>query len=158
MFATIAWATDTSQSDGDALPVVESLARGTGANVVIVHVQEVVISRSGFVAEDSTAASTVLHRAVRRLREQDIEATVLSTAAAARDVPQRILTLTESAGASVLVVGNRRQGAVLDLLLGSVSARLLKAARLPVLLVPIGPGQVTDDAVTGPVRGGTDQH
>ena len=136
MFATIAWATDASPSARDALPVVETLARGTGANVVIIHVQQVVISRGGFLTEDSAAASAVLRHALHRLREQGIEATVLSAAARAQDVPQRILSLAESAGASVLVVGNRRQGPLLNSLLGSVSARLLRTAPLPVVLVP----------------------
>jgi nucleotide-binding universal stress UspA family protein len=97
----------------------------------------------------------VLRHAVHRLGGHGIEATVLSSAAGARDVPQRILELAESAGASVPVAGHRRQGAFLNSLLGSVSARLLRTARLPVLLVPPGPDRVTGGAIAGPAWGGT---
>ncbi|MFC7530018.1 universal stress protein [Actinoplanes sp. GCM10030250] len=137
MFTTIAWATDGSPSSLGALPPVKALAHAVGAEVVIIHVQEVTISRGGFLAEDNRVVSRALRHAVRQLQDDGLHATVLGSESIARDVPQRILELAESVHASVLVVGNRGYGAFVNLLLGSVAARLLQTARIPVVMVPL---------------------
>jgi nucleotide-binding universal stress UspA family protein len=136
VFTTIAWATDGSASASDALPIAEGLTRATGGKLVIIHVQEITISRSGFLAEDSRAVLASLHRTVRRLQDDGVHATVLSSRTTTRNVPRKILDLVNTAHADVLVIGNRGHGSVVNFLLGSIATRLLQAASLPIVTVP----------------------
>jgi len=136
VFTTIAWATDGSASASDALPIAEGLTRAIGGKLMIIHVQEVTISRSGFLTEDNRAVLASLHRTARRLQDGGIPATVLSSRTTTRNVPRKILDLVSSAHADVLVIGNRGHGSLINLLLGSVAVRLLQAAPLPIITVP----------------------
>jgi nucleotide-binding universal stress UspA family protein len=136
VFTTIAWATDGSASASEALPLAEGLARATGGTLTIIYVQEVTISRSGFLAEDGRSVLASLHRTVRRLQDDGVHATVLSSKATTRDVPRTILDLAEAAAADVLVIGNRGHGSLINLMLGSVAARLLQVTSLPIITVP----------------------
>jgi nucleotide-binding universal stress UspA family protein len=136
VFTTIAWATDGSASASDALPVAEGLARAIGGNLVIVYVQEVTISRFGFLTEDNRAVLASLHRTARRLRDDGVHATVLTSKTTTHNVPRKILDLVSTAQADILIIGNRRHGSVLNLLLGSVANRLLRTAPLPIITVP----------------------
>jgi nucleotide-binding universal stress UspA family protein len=136
MFTTIAWATDGSVSASDALPIAEGLTRATGGKLVILHIQEITISRSGFLAEDNRAVLASLHRTARRLQDGGVHATVLTSRTTTRNVPRRILDLVHAAHADLLVIGNRGHGSVVNFLLGSVATRLLQAASLPIIAVP----------------------
>ena len=136
MFTTIAWATDGSTSASDALPIAEGLTRATGGKLVIIHVQEITISRSGFLAEDSRPLLASLHRTVRRLQDDGVPATVMSSRTTSRNIPRKILDIVHAAHADVLVIGSRGHGSVVNLLLGSIATRLLQAASLPVITVP----------------------
>ncbi|MCA2218859.1 universal stress protein [Jidongwangia harbinensis] len=147
MFTTIAWATDGSASATEALPIAEGLARATGGKLVIIHVQEITIGRSGFLAEDNSAVLASLHHTVRRLRDDGFHATLLSSETTTRNVPRKILDLAGTAHADVLVIGSRRHGSVVKLLLGSVANRLLQASSMPIITVPS-----RSAAATPPVR------
>ncbi|MEU8606485.1 universal stress protein [Actinoplanes sp. NPDC048791] len=136
MFRTIAWATDGSASASDALEIAEDLTRAIGGKLAIIHVQEVTISRSGFLTEDNRAVLASLHRTARRLQDDGVHATVLSSRTTTRNVPRKILDLVATAHADVLIIGNRGHGSVINFLLGSVATRLLKAAPLPIITVP----------------------
>ncbi|WP_159104612.1 universal stress protein [Plantactinospora sp. BB1] len=137
MFHTIACGVDGSPSAENALTVAAGLARTSGGRLVLLHVQEVTMSRAGFLAaEDATATVAGLHRTARRLRDEGIDATVRCSRAAIRDTPRRLVELAGRAGADVLVVGNGGHGPVASLVLGSVAARLLRLATCPVILVP----------------------
>jgi nucleotide-binding universal stress UspA family protein len=136
VLTAIAWATDGSAAASDALPLAVSLARTTGAELIIIHVQEITISRSGFLTEDHRALLASLHRTARRLRDDNIHATVWSSSAIPADVPRKILELAKTAAADVLVVGSRGHGSVMNLLLGSVTTRLIQSKRLPIIAVP----------------------
>jgi nucleotide-binding universal stress UspA family protein len=158
VFTTIAWATDGSASASDALPFAEGLARATGGNLKIIHVQEITISRSGFLAEDDRAVLASLYRIARRLLDDGIDATVLSSRTTARNVPRRILDLAGTAAADVLVVGSRGHGSLTNLVLGSVTARLLHVASLPIITVPSRSTTATPLADAGHERGRRSAH
>jgi nucleotide-binding universal stress UspA family protein len=136
VFTTIAWATDGSASASQALPIAEGLTRAIGGKLAIVHVQEVALSRSGFLTEDNRAVLASLHRTARRLQDDGVDATVLWSRTTTRNIAQKILDLVGAAHADVLVIGNRGHGSVINLLLGSVATRLLQAAPLPIITVP----------------------
>jgi nucleotide-binding universal stress UspA family protein len=136
VFTTIAWATDGSASASDALGIAEGLTRAVGGKLVIIHVQEVTISRAGFLAEDNSAVLASLRRTARRLQDDGVPATVLSSRAITRDIPQKIMDLVGTAHADALVIGNRGHGSVVNFLVGSVATRLLQTASLPIITVP----------------------
>jgi nucleotide-binding universal stress UspA family protein len=136
VFTTIAWATDGSAAAADALPTAERLARAVGGKLAIIHVQEVTISRSGFLTEDTRTVLASLRRTAQRLQDDGVPATVLSSRATTRNVPRKILDLVGTAHADVLVIGNRGHGPMINFLLSSVATRLLQAAPVPIITVP----------------------
>lgn len=136
MFTTIAWATDGSASASDALDIAEGLTRAVDGKLAIIHVEEVTISRSGFLTEDNGAVLSSLHRTAQRLQDDGVAATVLSSRTTTRNVPRKILDLVSTAHADVLLIGNRGHGSILNFLLGSVTTRLLQTAPLPIITVP----------------------
>ncbi|MCA2218899.1 universal stress protein [Jidongwangia harbinensis] len=136
MLTTIAWATDGSASASNALPIAEGLARAVGGKLAVIHVQEVTISRSGFLTEDNRTVLASLHRTARRLQDDGVPATVLSSRTTTRNVPRKILDLVGTAHADLLVIGSRGHGSVINFLLGGVATLLLQAAPLPIITVP----------------------
>jgi nucleotide-binding universal stress UspA family protein len=112
--------------------VVWPPADATPPMFAVAATPELVASAMAFMDEDrgrldaelSTAAALFAGRPVTILR-------VLATGAPARE----ILTAAEQEGADLIVVGARGLGPVKRLLLGSVSARVLEQARVPVLIV-----------------------
>jgi hypothetical protein len=66
VFRTIAWATDGSAGASEALPAAGGLARALDGNLVIIHVQELTISRAGFLVEDTKPLLEALHLIAER--------------------------------------------------------------------------------------------
>jgi nucleotide-binding universal stress UspA family protein len=143
VFKSIACAADGSPAARRALEVAAGLSRTVGGKLVIIYVQEITISRTGFLAEDSAGTLAELDRTGQQLRLEGIDATVQRSNATGDDTPRKILELAERAGADVLVAGNRRHGPLANLVLGSVATRLLQLASCPVLLVPSKPDEGT---------------
>lgn len=117
-----------------------AMAAGTGQQLVVLHGYRAL--RSAFGAHDSAFARDAAHRianADRLVRDwiaeearsyQDLDITAEAVAAA----PDRML-VDASAAASLVVVGARGLDAFADLLLGSVSQRVLHDAHCPVAVV-----------------------
>jgi nucleotide-binding universal stress UspA family protein len=136
VYTTIAWATDGSPSALNALKAATGLARKFGAKLAIIHVQEVVIGRSGIFMDPNEAVVAALHRTAQQLRDEGIETTVSVSRAPASNAAQTIIDLAAEAGADVIVVGNRGHGPLAGLVLGSVALQLLRTAPYPILMVP----------------------
>lgn len=139
MFTTIAWATDCSPAARNALTAAKHLAHATGARLLVLHVQELGITRAGILVDTNDQVLVSLERTVEKLREEGIEAELLTGKAPAGGAPRMILELAEEARVDVLVVGNRGHGPLAGLFLGSVALRLIQTAPFPVLMVPCGP-------------------
>jgi nucleotide-binding universal stress UspA family protein len=103
---------------------------------VIIHVPEFLAGRAGILVDSNDAALAGLHRTAQQLRDEGIDAAVLWSRAAAGGTARMIVELAEDAGADLIVVGNRGDGPLTKLMLGSVASRLLQTARCPVLMVP----------------------
>jgi nucleotide-binding universal stress UspA family protein len=138
MFKKIIWATDGSAGADHALGYARALARAYGAELVLVHGEEMSSGRSsiGF---------------TRRVDEEDLEAKVKRQAAelAASGIAVSvkimeghapaatlIAEVAQDIGADAVVVGTRGHTPLTGLLLGSVTDRLLHILHCPVLVVP----------------------
>jgi nucleotide-binding universal stress UspA family protein len=143
MFKTIAWATDGSPSALNALACAKELARETGAKLLIVHVEESLIGRTGILTDSHEAVLKALHRLADELQDEGIDAVVASGWGPAGSTARLILDLANEAGADLIVVGNRGHGPLARLMLGSVATRLLQTADRPVLMVPSRQGAMS---------------
>jgi nucleotide-binding universal stress UspA family protein len=138
MFNKIVWATDGSAGADHALGYARNLARTTGAELVVVHGEEM-----------STGRSSIGY--TRRVDEEDLEAKIKRQVAEITDVgisvsvkvigghahPATLIAeVAEDVGADLVVVGTRGHTPLAGLMLGSVTDRLLHILRCPVLAVP----------------------
>jgi nucleotide-binding universal stress UspA family protein len=136
VFKTIAWTTDCSPSTLDALTVARTLAADNNATLVIIHVDELPIGRAVAPATSNGAAPAALDRIARELRDEGIQATVMSSRGTSGDVARTIVELADRAGADVIVAGRRKRGPLARFFRGNVATRLLRTAPCPVLVVP----------------------
>ena len=133
---TIAWATDGSPSAHNALTTAKHLAHLTGARLLVVHVQELWISRAGFLVDRNDRLVAALHQLVEQLRGEGIDAMLATGEAPAGGSDKLIVELAQKADVDLLVIGNRGHGTLAGLFLGSVALRLIHSAPFPVLMVP----------------------
>lgn len=139
IFKRIVWATDGSASADRCLPIVEKLAREDGAAVTAVHIQEFTIAphaASEPVDLDESSHLGKIEGQVKRLVEAGAAAQLKVESVAGRHVAHLIAEAAGQENADLLVVGTRGHSKLGGLLVGSVSDRLLKIARCPVLVVP----------------------
>lgn len=133
---TIAWATDGSPSARNALTTAKHLAHTTGARLLVLHVQELGITRAGFLIDRNDHVLVALRRIVEQLREEGTDAELATGAAPAGGADRVIVELARKAHVDLLVVGNRGHGPLAGLFLGSTALRLIQSAPFPVLMVP----------------------
>jgi nucleotide-binding universal stress UspA family protein len=136
VFKTIVWATDGSPSALNALTVAKGLAQETGARLVIVHVEEAVVSPAGVLVDSDERLLAGLHRKAQEFQDEGLDADVFSARASGGGAARMIVDLAMEAGADLIVAGNRGHGPLAGIFLGSVALRLLQTAPCPVLMVP----------------------
>jgi nucleotide-binding universal stress UspA family protein len=139
MLRKILFANEGSPAADRALLYVEHLARLESAEVVVVHVFEVPGRYAATEAYEDLRASfdraawAVVDDAVTELEKGDIRVRGVVREGPAAHV---ILQVAEEENASLIVMGTRGPSSAAELLLGSVSAEVLRRARCPVLAVP----------------------
>jgi nucleotide-binding universal stress UspA family protein len=138
MFRKIVWATDGSAGADHALGYARDLARTTGAELVVVHGEEMSAARSsiGYTRRvDEEDLEAKIKRQVAELAESGIAVSVkvIGGHAAAATL---IAEVADDVGADLVVVGTRGHTALVGLLVGSVTDRLLHILHCPVLAVP----------------------
>lgn len=139
MLRKILFANEGSPAADRALLYVEHLARLENAEVVVVHVFEVPGRYAATeVYEDlrasfDRAAWAVVDDAVAELEKGDVRARGVVREGPAAQV---ILQVAEEENASLIILGTRGPSSAAELLLGSVSAEVLRRARCPVMAVP----------------------
>ena len=135
--STIVLATDLT--DTSALAVVRGvdLARRLGARLLIVHVLDLGrlsgLGRHERIDQARAEREPVLMELVRTIRAQGVDAEFLLWTGSASD---GITEAASSESAEFIVVGTRGRRGAERLLLGSVSDRLIRTSRVPVLVVP----------------------
>lgn len=139
MFRKILFANEGSPAADRALLYVEHLARHNQSEVIVVHAYEVprrYLTTDAYEelhASFDKAAWAVVDDAVQELADRGILARgVVREGPAART----ILEIAGDENASLIILGTRGPSSAAELLLGSVSAEVLRHARCPVMAVP----------------------
>ena len=135
-------ALDFSNVAGDQLEIVGRLA-SPEREIFLLHVAEPDPSFVGYeagpvevrhdVAMEFKREHDELHAMADRLREQGHQVTALMIQG---PTVQTILEQAEKLEAEVIVVGSHGRGKLFDLVVGSVSAGVIRKAQVPVLVVP----------------------
>lgn len=139
MFRKILFANEGSPAADRALLYVEHLARYNEAEVLVVHAYQVpqrYLSTDVYEELHSAfekAAWAVVDDAVQELVNGDILARGMVREGHAA---QTILEIAGEENVSLIILGTRGPSSAAELLLGSVSAEVLRHARCPVLAVP----------------------
>lgn len=137
-------ATDGSASATAALDVATAIAAQTGDRLAIITVWRALQGDYGLVHPSSAVLDDVLDTE-RRHAEQTLSdalehATDAGVPAEARlatgDPAERICAFAREREARLVAMGTHGYGAVMTLLLGSVSGSVLRTCGLPVLVVP----------------------
>jgi nucleotide-binding universal stress UspA family protein len=138
MFKVIVWASDGSEHADRALDYARTLAEASSAQLIAVHVREIMVGRSaGYpVQVDEEEVEVKIQAQCKDLKDAGINAAYEQAGAAYGGAAHAIADLASSRNADLIVVGTRGQGALAGLLLGSVTQRLLHIATCPVLAVP----------------------
>lgn len=140
MFKTILWATDGSENADRALPIVKELAQTEGSTVVVAHCRQLLAGRAAglpvYVDEDELLVK--IREQAAELKSLGFDVHLEIATATGTDAPRVIADLARGYDADVIVVGTRGHSPFVELLLGSVTQRLLHIAPCPVLGVPSG--------------------
>jgi len=136
VFEKILVAVDGSRFSDAAVTAAGSLAAKTGSEVEVVHVHEHLHSRAGGIAdlETSDEAETTVAAAVAKLTAQGVTAHGRVLEGGTRDVPRRIIDCADETGAGLIIVGRRGLSGLTEMLVGSVSNKLIHVANVPVMV------------------------
>lgn len=123
MYRKIVVALDETDSAARAAREAITLARHTGAELLLLHVGT------------TTAAVSALAMAKAFAQDADVKTTTARVATDGDSIGQTVVRESERWGADLIVAGRHNRGPVERLLLGSVSEAIVRAAEVPVLLV-----------------------
>jgi nucleotide-binding universal stress UspA family protein len=133
MFKTVVWATDGSEQAARALPYAKQVAEVTGAELVVLHVRELLVGRAGgqpvYADEDVTEARL-------KVVAEELGASLQVVTSLDVNAGATIAQIADSLEADLIVVGTRGRGAFAGMILGSVTQRVLHLATCPVLAIP----------------------
>jgi nucleotide-binding universal stress UspA family protein len=145
---------DGSSESYRALVWAAELARATSARLRVLSVYERTLPAALAVGPGLRTAS--INDVLRRRRGEELAGAV-SRLASGIDVTQRLLDgnaelllASESSELDLLVVGSRGYGPLRAALLGSVSSALVRSAQSPLVVVPRGTDDESDQEATSP--------
>ena len=140
MFRRILFAHNATPAAERALIYLEHLARQEEAEVIVLHVYQsperylATPGYSALVEQMETVAHEVVNDTVECLQKAGV--TALGVVAAGSSTARAIVETAQDEDVSLIVLGTRGPTEVVDILLGNVSAEVLRYAQCPVLLVP----------------------
>ncbi|MGA7326669.1 MAG: universal stress protein [Rhodomicrobium sp.] len=138
-------ATDGSEGADRAVDYAAHRAKADGAELVIVNVAGGSLPEKVFKAfthsqqawfEEllSSVSADILAKAAERARSIGVSAIHLESRTG--DVAETLIEIAQEKQANAIVAGKRGAGRVAELLLGSVSQKLVSLAPLPVTIIP----------------------
>jgi nucleotide-binding universal stress UspA family protein len=136
-------ATDFSPAAANAVRTAARLAARLGDDLLLVHAVEPMVAHAEARLPETAAFDSAVRQSQRTLLDESVwalrdlglkvEGRVVSGAAA-----RSISALAAEEGTRMVVMGGRRHGALVRLVVGSVSERVALGAPCPVLIVPDG--------------------
>lgn len=138
MFNTIVLGLDGSENSKRAVPVAVEIARQSGGQIVVAHVDERIAAKGGAssVYADEDEIRAAIEEEAKRISDEGVQTSVETTVVVLGGPAHAIAEIAERADADLIVVGTRGYSPVPGLTLGSVTNRLLHIAGRPVLGVP----------------------
>ena len=140
MFKKVIWATDGSEAADRALPLVKWFVADVGAQLLVVHCEEMTVPRKAGgsfpVHANEDELRSKIERQVADLSRDGAVTSLRSARTMVGGAGHAIAEIAKEEGSDLIVVGNRGHTALAGLLLGSVTQRLLHIAPCPVLTVP----------------------
>jgi len=136
MFNRILLAVDGTPSTEAAVSYAAALAGQAGADVRVVHVNELLVGGRGFSIETEQEAMAVVDEAVAGLRAAGVEADGVHYLANCFSVEWRIVEAAQEWKADVIVVGSTRRHRLRLFRGTSMRERITRATTLPVLTAP----------------------
>jgi nucleotide-binding universal stress UspA family protein len=139
MFRKIIWATDGSELASGALPFAADLAREHRAELVALHVDQLLVGRAGgySVLADEDEIRARIEKDVADLRAAGVNARFLVAGTSEVAVGDEIAHVAETEQADLVVVATHGRGLVGTITRGSVAKKLLHGVTCPVLVVPV---------------------
>lgn len=141
---SIVVALDFSEVSERQLGIVARLAKDSDSKVYLLHVAEPEPDFVGYqtgpevvrdqVAEEYHREHRQLQAFAESLRAQGVDATALLIQGS---IVETVLTEADALEAGLIVVGSHGHGAAYDLLVGSISAGIIRKADVPVVVVPL---------------------
>lgn len=141
MLNRIVVGTDGSENAGKAICYAGELAEQTGAELIVVAVDNLapVPDELQEFARDADLGHSEIYEAVVQSGKslaEDAGARSVSTRILTGDPASALVAFAEETDADLIVLGSRGLGSVAEILLGSISRKVLHMARRPSLIVP----------------------
>ena len=133
---TILFPTDFSEASRDAFLYASSLARDTGAKLLIIHVEEPVVPYMG--EEMYVPRKAVVNPELEKMLAEVVpadEAVPYEHMVLAGSPATELLRIAKERGADFIVLGTHGRTGISRLLVGSVAEEVLRRAECPVLTV-----------------------
>jgi len=130
--------TDFSPHADEAFRVAHTLARATGAEVIVFHVARppAVVSEGGALLTEPGKAATNLWDRFREMQSGDPKVRVEHRVIVAdRPGPTHILELLDTLGCDLIVMGTHGRRGLRQVIFGSVTEEVVRRARCPVMVV-----------------------
>lgn len=152
-------ATDFSEDSRPVLDFTANLVRQTGGKMYILHaVEPCMIDAAGSMAADDMLGgfatvpqvedlpdNTILTMADNRAKHlaaaisKQYEIPIYGKAEEADDIVECVHDFCNRHNIDILVIGNRHHSLLTSILLGNTAEKLVRAAKIPVTVVPCGP-------------------
>ncbi len=150
MFARILVAIDDFSQHPVALELVKNVSTDQTTQVRVLHLRLRELSGfSWYARETGSEAAFVADAAVFELRMAGLAAGGDVRYAAVDRVAEAILAEAKAFDADLIVLGSPTRGELLTRLFGSVTLRVIRRSRCPVIVAPRGPGG-HDQAIVSP--------
>jgi nucleotide-binding universal stress UspA family protein len=129
---TVLVGVDGSPASDEAVTEAADIAGSFGAQVVVVHVSQVIAAEGVAIAEPDDEARSIVQRAVASVKARGVAATGVT--AVDHSAANGVVSAAKRHRAELVVLGSRRPSHIDGLVLGSVAHEAIHRLRCPVLL------------------------